>query len=502
MANDNIHFYIPAEIEKATDSKGQEVMMFKGIASTSDTDSQEESLDPSTFDLRESLWINWNHAASKDPAAIIGETTKKEITSNNELYIEGILYNDVPAAKATYTLMKALQNSPSGNKLGISIEGKVVKRASEDKKNPLYNKILKARISGAALCPVPINGRTWADIRKGELSSEEEAEYDEDTKKAMTAAEGDNVTSKESLEGTEKKYLKKSEIYEQIQNRFPTIDVEKAKSVYQLIEKISTMAKTEENKTSPTNEDITKAFEILNLVSEKQTEISKGEKQGSKEDEDEDEKEMVKKAEGKCKLLKSEGKTDDEITSTLIKKGFGETVISKAIKNLEGVIVEKSTTPSLSKEEVSELLKAELSIYNQKFDAVNTILKAQIEEKDELKKSLQTFTVENEALKKKIEVIEKTPIAPKSILSKSYTDRSFAGQQEEGKVENQKFNMYSAADRNALKTVLLDKAIVKGEIVDEGMANMAQHIEIAGNLEKSEDVQILASKGIEVVYEK
>lgn len=495
MANDNIHFYIPAEIQKAVDSNGQEVMKFKGIASTSQEDSQEEYLDPSGFDLSSFRFVNWNHLGSKNSAAIIGEPTLAKITKGNELYVEGVLFPEVDMAKATWALMKALQNSPSGNKLGISVEGKALAR---DPNNP--KKITKARITSIALCEVPINGGTWADILKGEMPEDEE-EINEDTQKAMTAAEGDNVTSKESVENTPKNLcLKKSDVFEQIQNRFPTIDVEKAKSVYQLIEKISTM-ETNENKIS--EETISKAFEILNLAT---TDISKGEKtEPKKEDEeDADEKEMTGKASEKCKMMKSEGKTDDEIKATLIKKGFGETIISKAFKSLEEVVIEKSEKPVISKKEVLELVKAELGTLNQKFDAVNTILKAQIVEKDELKKSLDAVVLENAGLKTKIETIEKTPIGHKSILSKSYTDRSFGNGATQGETKNegQKFNMYNPADRHALKTVLLDKSIVKGELVDESLANMAQHIEIAGNLEKSEDVQILLAKGIEVVYEK
>jgi len=503
MANDKFKFFLPAELVKASDNKGQEVMMFKGIASTSDKDSQDESLDPSTFDLRESLWINWNHASSKDPSTIIGETTKKEITANNELYIEGYLYPEVPAAKATYTLMKALHNSPSGNKLGISVEGKVIKRASEDKNSPLYNKILKAKISGAALCPVPINGRTWADILKGEIDSEEE-EFDEETQKAMTAADGDGVTSKESIEGA-KKELKKSEIFEQIRNHFPEIDIEKAKSVYQIIEKISTM----ENKEKKiTDETLSKAFQILGLAKEAEsaegaaaatpaisTTISKSE---GADDEDEDEKEMVEKAGEKCKVMKSEGKTDEEIKNTLIKKGFGEAVITKALNASPKV-------DGLSKSEVANIVKSALAPYVEKIDAITKVIANQHEENENLKKSVETISLEKKGLEDKLEAISKQSNGPKSFISKSYTDRPFNATGEQSNSSNStttKFNINNPLDRKNLKAVLLDKSgIMKGEKFDENLAGIAQDVELTGKIHKSQDLLILKNHGIEIVTE-
>jgi len=111
--NDNkFKFFLPADIEKATSDKGVEVMKVKGIASTANTDSQNEALSPSGMDLKDFKWINWNHHGSKDPSTIIGEPTKAEVTKSNELYIEGVLYPEVPMAKTVWGLMKALK-SPS-----------------------------------------------------------------------------------------------------------------------------------------------------------------------------------------------------------------------------------------------------------------------------------------------------------------------------------------------------------------------------------------------------
>jgi len=302
VENDKFHFGLPVDLIKGKNSKGEERLLFKGRASTGSKDSQGENLDVNGFDLSEFRTVNWNHG--KTPHLIIGEPTKAKI-NNNALDIEGELYPEMPQAVATHTLMKALKKR--GKQLYLSVEGKVLERGSNDKKHPAYNKILKSKITGVAITPNPINGETFCELiqkgytensewvydtetetllkaaETGTITDQEEVDAEE-TEKAMTAEAGDHVTSKESvetkgdkkplksLEGTQTKVFKKSDIYERIYEASPEISIEKAKSVYSLIEKIATMS-TE--KKEITDETISKAFEILNLASD---EISKGSK--------------------------------------------------------------------------------------------------------------------------------------------------------------------------------------------------------------------------------
>ena len=70
---DNFRFHVPVQIEKAKEGEEGE-MKLKGIASTSDKDSQGETLMPKGFDysyLKDKGYINWHHQLAKNPEAII-----------------------------------------------------------------------------------------------------------------------------------------------------------------------------------------------------------------------------------------------------------------------------------------------------------------------------------------------------------------------------------------------------------------------------------------------
>ena len=500
---DSFKFYVPCDIEKAADSSGKEVMRFKGIASTSEQDSQGEFLDPSGFDLSSFKYVNYNHHGSKDPATIIGEPTKAVITKDNQFYVEGILFPEVSMAKSTWSLMKALQNSKSGNKLGISVEGKAIARGcgpefldeAKTIKNPSFslskwNRITKARITSIALCPVPINGGTWADIMKGEMPDDEE-EYDEETQKALTAEAGEFVTSKEDVETEKNKKrvsLKKGEVFEKIFDLSPSITIEKAKSVYLLIERIANMNTEKEIK----DETISKAFEILDLASDAISKAAKDadkleKEKKDKEEEDEDEKEMVKKASSTCKVMKAEGKDKEMIKAAMLKKGYGEKVIEKAMKEDP---TEEKKEESVSKSEIAEIFKAEteslVKSFDDKFKSLGTILKHVTEENGEIKKSLESSLVENKELKDKLTTILSQPVGGKSIISKSYSTR-FGDEKAEGSKSNRKFNIKNASDRITLKNIVTElSGINKGDgQFDVGLTQIASEIEITKSLSPS-----------------
>jgi hypothetical protein len=167
---DNFKFFIPLDIEKSKDKKGNKIMKIKGTASTIDEDSDKETLDPAGFDLsffKKNGFINWHHTWKDKPSAVIGEPTLAEIR-NNEFYLEGILYPDSKLAEEVYDLAENLEkNSQSGRRLGFSIEGQATERGSNDENNPLFKYVKKAKITGVAITPTPKNSATLVDIMKG-----------------------------------------------------------------------------------------------------------------------------------------------------------------------------------------------------------------------------------------------------------------------------------------------------------------------------------------------
>ena len=521
MENDNkFHFGLPVDIIKGKNSKGEERLMFKGKASTSNKDSQGESLDVNGFDLSEFRTVNWNHG--KTPDLQIGEPTKA-IVKGGELNIEGELYSEMPQAVATHTLMKALKKR--GKSLYLSVEGKVTQRGSNDKNHPAYNKILKSKITGVAITKNPINSDTFCElIEKGytennEWSFDDETEAlakaaetgeleDDDTEKAMTAEGAQGVTAKESvetagdkkpiknLEETQTKVFKKSDIFESIYDRSPEITIEKAKSVYSLIEKVANMS-TE--KKEITGETISKAFEILDLAS---SEISKGEKDGKEskkeeEKEEEDDKEMVEKAKGIYKSMSVDGKDTDSIKASLIKKGYNENVITKAMKEDSS----KTEPTGISKAEINDLIKSQIGNIGEKFEAVTTILKAQIESNEDLKKSLETISLENESLKTSLAKISKESPGRKSVqITKSYSEKF--EKSEDGQAAGQKFNLLDKTDRQNLKLQIIEKSgMNQSENFNKDLARIAQEMELTHTISKASDIQILRGHGFELVAE-
>lgn len=168
--NSDFKFFMPLEISKGKDASGKEVMKIGGIASTADKDSDGEVLEPEGFDLGYFLkngFINWHHQSKTNPAAVIGEPTKAEITEKG-LYIEGELYKDSPVAKQVWDLAQTLEKSSKGRRLGFSIEGKALERDLLDKK-----RITKAKITGVAITPSPKNPCTIMDIVKGDVTGYE-----------------------------------------------------------------------------------------------------------------------------------------------------------------------------------------------------------------------------------------------------------------------------------------------------------------------------------------
>lgn len=178
MLNEKFNFFVPIDLEKSSDGDEDE-MRIRGIASTADEDIQGETLLPSGFVLKrflESGFLNWNHTSQNDPSYIVGVPVKAEVTNDNKLYIEGVLYKDVPLARKVWELAKVLKRSKPPRSLGFSIEGVALER---DFVNPKI--VRKAEITGCAITPTPVNSNTFMEIVKGSVNNSMFVDYNYDT---------------------------------------------------------------------------------------------------------------------------------------------------------------------------------------------------------------------------------------------------------------------------------------------------------------------------------
>lgn len=321
MIESKFNFWAPVEISKAIDpNTGSEIMRLGGIASTIDEDSDGEFLDPKGFDIDPLLSkgvVNWHHQAKGAPKTIIGEPSKAELRKDG-LYIETDLYPSNPIARDVYDLAQILEKDSKTRRLGYSIEGKVIKRKSEDKKSPDYNKILKAVITGVAITHQPKNPKTFANIIKGEVDLDsEESETEEEFEKENSGLNTDSGRAliKESVDKKLKKVvtLSKSEVLEKLQKDVPSINIEKAEKIYILLTKIADM----KNQKEITEDDIQKAYEVLGLnqdVDEDTTDLNKAEEQ-PEEEEEETKKEETQEEEEESEVKVEKSETEEDLKS-------------------------------------------------------------------------------------------------------------------------------------------------------------------------------------------
>lgn len=153
--NNDFLFYVPVEVEKG---KTDDTWKIRGIASTSDKDSQNEVIVQNGLDLthlKKGLgFFNWDH--HKGVENIIGQVTNAKKVSKG-LMVEGYLFKDQPKAKSVKNIMSSLQKG-SERRIQMSIEGKVLKRSGK--------KIVSAKITNVALTTNPINESTYAEFAK------------------------------------------------------------------------------------------------------------------------------------------------------------------------------------------------------------------------------------------------------------------------------------------------------------------------------------------------
>jgi len=158
--DNRFNFFLPVDISKGKNENGEDVVQFSGLASNGHRDLDGETMADCDFSIEDRFFVNYNH--EKSPDSIIGQVVDFE-KRKGHLFVKGELYTQIPKAKAVVNLMKALERGSKKTNLGISVEGKVIERDSNDK-----SKIKKALISAIALCPMPKNCQTYAQlIQKG-----------------------------------------------------------------------------------------------------------------------------------------------------------------------------------------------------------------------------------------------------------------------------------------------------------------------------------------------
>lgn len=277
--NGSFRIFVPAELVKAKSQGGKKKMILKGVASTAVVDSQGESLDPNGFDISYLLkhgYINWDHQSKKDPLSLIGRPTANTKIEKGQMLIEAELFEDNPRAVDAFQLQGILEKAGLG--LGWSIEGKALERGAKKPGEPGYNIVKKARITGVALTPNPINQDTVAQIAKSESLDLPLSAYSNSSEEEQsTAMKGMNTENAravipESVEDELKntQAFSKGDVYKKLFEDYPTLDMDSADRIYKLTEDIeksinSNIMEENPNDIQVSEDALNKAYEVLGL---------------------------------------------------------------------------------------------------------------------------------------------------------------------------------------------------------------------------------------------
>ena len=529
MKKDNFEFWCELnQVEKAVDEKtGEEIMLLGGIASTADEDSDGEFLDPKGFDIQPLLksgLVNWHHQAKTNPGTIVGEPTKAEIRKDG-LYIETQLYPHSQVACDIWELAKTLAKDSKTRRLGYSIEGRVVKRKSDDPTDPDYKKIVKAIITGVAITHQPKNPKTFANIIKGEIDDLEEESEDikekEEKPEKEDALDTDTASAlkKESVDDNLKvTTFGKSEVYDKIFQDIPGISISKAEKIYSLIEKIALMKKDSK---AITNDDIQKAYEALGLEVPV-ADITKGEdadddgvvapdESVEETGEDDDDAKVEKPAE------KQDSEDDDEPKET--EEDDDENSDDSDSDDDEEKVVKKAKTNSigLKFERIENAVAAAHNSQSKYIKALGVIVKAQSQQLEKAQESLnlaiETITKQDAVIKgyedqlanisdQLAEMGSAVP-APKAIRNAKPVERVFAkandDELEKGGEDGQlKQNQVSIKNRAAVVEILDQATFAKGGY-DKEFSKACTAYEAGADLPQSILSRIKTEFGIEIV---
>lgn len=483
---------------------GEQIMRLGGIASTSDEDSDGEFLDPKGFDIKPLItsgMVNWHHQAKEHPDTIIGEPSKAEIHPEG-LYLETDLYPSSKVACDVWELANTLEKDSKTRRLGYSIEGKVLKRKSNDKNSPDYKHIEKAVITGVAITHMPKNPKTFANIIKGEIdddfSEDEEGKKKEEEEKGLDT-ESASALKKESVDDKLKiTTFSKAEVLEKLFKDIPGISIQKAEQIFLMLQKFTNM----KGKSQITEDDITKAYEALGLNIES-SDIEKGcdadgdaatkepmEKTDSKKGSDKEGDEPKSLSE---EDVEDEEEDDDEVSEGKVKKAEGgnrfdriekaiaasHQINSKYIRAL-GVMVKDST------QKLEKATEA-LDLANERINELMEINKAQEE----------TISI----LSEKMEEFGNFTPAPKSLSHARPVERTFSKGQDidiMGGESQPNSNVVSMSKNPNQVAELLDQAtFAKG--YDEEFSKACTAFEAIHNLPSNIIARMKNEYGVEIV---
>lgn len=507
--SDNFKFWCPVEIEKAIDeTTGAEIMRLGGIASTVDEDSDGEFLDPKGFDIApliESGMVNWHHQAKTSPATIVGEPSKAEVRKEG-LYIETDLYPSSSIARDIWELAQTLEKDSKTRRLGYSIEGKVVKRKSNDKKSPDYKKIIKAIITGVAITHQPKNPKTFANIIKGEIdgSFDEEEEKSEIEEKSLST-ENASALKKESVDRKVKiTTFSKSEVMDRLFVDIPSIDIEKAEKIYLMLTKIANMAKRKR----VNEEDMRKAYDALGLSVEANEEtVEKAENPEMDDDvEEEEETKPMKKAKPVKKAVpvvpeedEDEEEDDEEVEEA--KKGKMKKAQSGNLygrfDRLEKAIASSHNNNASFIKALAVMVKSQSQELEKAMGVINKS-NATLDEVLEINKA-QEETIS--MLSEKLEEYGSGVPAPKAVRHAAPVERSFAKGEdvdiEKGGSAKNSDGKVSIKNRPLISEILDQATFSKG--YDEEFSKACTHFEASKDLPANIISRIKNEFGIEIV---
>lgn len=201
--NDKIFMHFPIEIEKGEDGTYKRVIV-KGKASTPHQDKQGEWIDPMGCDIDDFKRISDDHI--KGNSGTIGEIIKAHKDHEAVWIDEAELYPSLPQVQHIVKIADELKKRPNSKmQLSFSIEGSATER---DSINP--KRILKAKLTGAAVTLQPINSNATAELFAKSLN------YDDTDFDALEKS--DNIEQKRYLyewkdsDGVECKLTKSFEI--------------------------------------------------------------------------------------------------------------------------------------------------------------------------------------------------------------------------------------------------------------------------------------------------
>lgn len=509
---DKFSFWCPLEKAQEIDpTTGETVMKLGGIASTSDEDADGEFLDPKGFDIRpllESGMVNWHHQAKGQPAAIIGEPTKAEIRPEG-LYIETQLYPSSKIAHDVWELAETLEKNSKTRRLGYSIEGKVVKRKSDDKNSPDYKKIEKAIITGVAITHQPKNPKTFANIIKGEIDDnpvdEEEQKVDlfdgdgdsnklmkEMNKKGLNTENG-AALKKESVDKKLKNQtFGKSDVVERIFKDIPGISIEKAKKIHSLILNIANM----EGKRTVTDEDIQKAYEALGLeIPEDVVKADDGdEPDGGNAEEDAPDKAKSKKVDKNADDVQDDGEGEDETDDDDVEEARKEKMKKGGGGENRFDRIEKAVATShLMSSKFIKALGVMVKDACQKLEAAAS-------REEELLSIVKAQEDTISAMSERLEEFGSGVPAPKSISAARPVERQFAKADEEGDIEKGgNRNVVSMSKQPNVVSEILDQATFSKGGYDDEFSKACMSFEASHILPPTIIARIKNEFGVEIV---